>query len=53
MQQLPDELIAIDQLLADDQLLLPFRARWIQLHPAQDLGFGRPTIPMDTYCGSW
>jgi len=49
VQQLPDELAVIDQLLADDQLLQPFRARWAELHPDQDLGFGRPTIPMDTY----
>ena len=49
VQQLPDELAVIDQLLDDTELLLPFRARWAELHPEQDLGFGRPTIPMDTY----
>jgi transposase, IS5 family len=49
VQQLPQELALIDQLLNDDQLLRVFRPRWVELHPGQDLGQGRPTIPMDTY----
>jgi IS5 family transposase len=48
-QQLPAELAAIDQLLADPQLLVPFRTRWDALHPGDAPTHGRPTIPMATY----
>lgn len=49
VQQLPEELAAVDRLLTDPQLLLPFRQRWAQLHPGQAPPQGRPTIPMATY----
>ncbi len=49
VQQLPHELAGIDRLLTDEQLLRPFATRWTELHPGQQTGQGRPTIPMDTY----
>jgi hypothetical protein len=49
VQQLPEELAAVDRLLTDPQLLLPFRQRWAQLHPGQAPRQGPPTIPMVTY----
>ncbi|MDP3773499.1 MAG: transposase, partial [Gemmatimonadales bacterium] len=48
VQQLPAELAAVDQLVADPQLLVPFRTRWAELHP-DTAPHGRPTIPMATY----
>ena len=48
VQQLPAELAAVDQLVADPQLLVPFRTRWAELHP-DTAPPGRPTIPMATY----
>src|SRR5436309_10152350 len=49
VQQLPADLAAVDQLLADPELLVPFRTRWAELHPAVGPVQGRPTIPMATY----
>lgn len=49
VRQLPDKLAAVDRLLTDPQLLLPFRRRWAELHAGKPLPQGRPTIPMATY----
>jgi len=49
VRQLPEDLAAIDQLLADPALLLPFRKRWAELHGGQAPREGRPSIPMGTY----
>lgn len=49
VQQLPAELAAVDQLLADPQLLVPVRTCWAALHAGTPLPLGRPTIPMATY----
>jgi len=49
VRQLPDKLAAVDRLLHDPQLLLPFRRRWAELHAGKPPPKGRPTIPMATY----
>jgi IS5 family transposase len=49
VRQLPDALAAVDRLLADPQLLRPFRARWAELHAGAVPTGGRPTIPLATY----
>lgn len=49
VQQLPEDLAGVDQLLADLPLLRPFRTRWADLYAGQVPAHGRPTIPMDTY----
>lgn len=49
VRELPADLAAVDRLLADPHLLLPFRARWIELHAGAAPTGGRPTIPMATY----
>jgi len=49
VQLLPADLAAVDQLLDDPALLVPFRTRWAELHPAPAPVAGRPTIPMATY----
>lgn len=49
VHELPGDLAAIDRLLADRDLLLPFQQRWAELHGGQAPRGGRPTIPMGTY----
>ncbi len=49
VQQLPADLAAVDQVLTDQTLLIPFRTRWAELHAAAAPVHGRPTIPMATY----
>jgi transposase, IS5 family len=49
---LPDDLAALDELLADPAVLAPIARRWEREaldSGARSLTEGRPTIPMDTY----
>lgn len=53
VKMLPDDLAALDELLADGALLAPFRAHWEREIAAGvhrlGLSEGRPSIPMETY----
>jgi hypothetical protein len=45
VRELPDDLAALDALLADPALLEPVEAVWVQ----SAKGHGRPTIPIDRF----
>jgi IS5 family transposase len=51
VKALPDDLAALDELLADPGLLLPIAVRWERLlaEAGASSGRGRPTIPMEMY----
>ncbi len=51
VKALPDDLAALDELLADPVLLAPIAVRWERLlaEAGSAPGRGRPTIPMETY----
>ena len=52
VRALPDDLARLDDILADPQLLAPFRARFQRLAgecSTDPLHRGRPTMPMATY----
>src|SRR5260370_14158361 len=52
LRNLPADLAAIDELLQDDQMLVPFRVHWDEEVKAGLIGssrWGRPTIPMAIY----
>jgi len=51
VKALPDDLAALDELLADPVLLAPIAVRWERLlaEAGSVPGRGRPTIPMETY----
>lgn len=48
MELLPEDLKAVDELLADEALLEPFVEHW-RLHAPRGLADGRPTTPMSVY----
>jgi transposase, IS5 family len=45
VRELPEDLAALDVLLADPALLEPIAAHW----RGEAVSHGRPTIPMETY----
>ncbi len=52
LRQLPADLAAIDQLLADDKMLEPLRAHWkkeVEAGQIKSAHWGRPTISMQVY----
>ncbi len=50
VRQLPDKLAAVDRLLHDPQLLLPFRRRWAELHAGKPPPKAGPPSPWPPTC---